>query len=280
MKKVFRFAPLTALLLGGALAAPTVLNVTATGRGYDAPASVQAGYVQLTLTNTAKTHVDVGVFRLKPGVTEAQFRAGLTAVATHSSPDADVRLNQLIDLLGGAGDPAAGQTTSSAVIHLTPGRYLLASTDSDDATHKTALSMGYYRPLTVTGPALNNAPAPADYALKMVDYHFDLPTNVTAGSHTWHLSNAGKEPHFALLARLLPGKTLKDAMTALMSSDQKGPPPVDFEHSVYAQVLTTGQSEDVTWKLGAGQYVVVCFIASKNGVEHAQMGMAQELVVR
>jgi hypothetical protein len=98
--------------------------------------------------------------------------------------------------------------------------------------------------------------------------------------HTWHITNTGKEPHFALLAKLMPGKTFKDAMTTLMSQDQKGPPPVDFQHSVYAQVMTTGQGEDVTWNLAAGHYVVVCFVASKNGVPHAQMGMAQELVVK
>ncbi|GMA15422.1 hypothetical protein E5F05_00385 (plasmid) [Deinococcus metallilatus] len=278
MNHVQLLAPLV-LALGTASAAPTVLNLTATGQGYAGPATVQAGYVQVNLQNTSGMPVDVGVFRLKPGVTEAQFRAAGTAVATMAAKDADYNLGQMVDVLGGVGDVQPGKS-DSAVLHLPPGTYILASLDADEATHKTALSLGYEKPLTVTGPELSNAPAGADYTVNMVDYRFVLPTNVTAGPHTWHVMNSGQEPHFALLARLLPGKTMQDVMNAIMSSDQSGPPPVDFEHSVFAQVLTTGQAEDVTWNLTPGQYAVVCFVASKNGMEHARMGMLQELTVK
>jgi len=272
-------AVLLTFALGVASAAPTPLTVTATATGYAAPASVQAGFVRIHFLNSGTMPVDLGFFRLRPGVTEAQFKVAATAVASNSAKDASDRLNQMVEVVGGVGDVQPGKS-DSATVQLTPGTYLLASLDADDQTHATALSKGFLKSITVTGPVLNNAPDTADYTIKMVDYRFELPGNAAAGTHTWHVMNAGKEPHFALLAKLLPGKTFTDAMTALMSSDQQGPPPVDFQHSVFAQVLTTGHAEDVSWNLEAGHYVVVCFVTSKDGVPHAQMGMAQELVVK
>ena len=278
MKHLKWLLSLTALL-SSALAAPTVLSITATGKGYAAPASVQAGYVQVNLKNSSKAAVDIGFFRLKPGVTLAQFRAVGIAVATEAAKDAGDRLNQLVEMAGGVRNVAPG-TSNSVTLHLRPGKYVLASLTADDTTHKTAISDGYLGSLTVTGPALNNPPPAADYRINMVDYRFVLPTHVMAGTHTWHILNSGKELHYALLAKLLPGKTMKDAMKSLMGRDQSAPPPVDFQHSTYSEPVTKGQAEDVTWTLGAGDYVVVCFIMNKNGVPHAQMGMAQELVVK
>ena len=277
--KYFTALALLSLALGTASAAPINLTVKATSAGYDAPASVQAGYVTVTFKNSGKMPVDLGFFRLKPGVTQAQFQAAGTAVATNSAKDASYQLNQLVEVLGGVGDVQPGKS-DSVTVQLAPGQYYLASLDANDQTHQTALSQGYLKAITVTGPALSNAPGKADYAINMVDYKFELPSDVAAGQHTWHITNSGQEPHFALLAKLMPGKTFDDAMAALMSQDQSGPPPVDFEHSVYAQVLTTGHAEDVNWNLEAGHYVVVCFVSSKDGVPHAQMGMAQELVVK
>lgn len=272
-------APALVLALGSAASTPTALNVSAGGHGYDAPASVQAGYVTLTLSNRSRLPVDIGFFRLKPGASEAQFRKLGTKVATQSARDADYRLAAVVDAVGGVGDVQPGKS-SAATFQLRPGRYILASLDADDKTKKTAMSQGYYRYLTVTGPALSNAPASADYTINMVDYRFQLPGNVTAGRHTFHITNTGREAHFTLLARLLPGKTMQDVMKAMSSKDQSAPPPVDFAHSSFAQVITSGQAEDVTWNLDAGSYVAVCFVADRRGVPHAQMGMMQELVVR
>ncbi|MGY2897154.1 hypothetical protein [Deinococcus sp. UYEF24] len=280
MNHVNLLAPLSlALALSSALATPTPLRVTATDKGYAAPTRLQAGYVTVTFKNSGKMPVDLGFFRLKPGVTEAHFRAAGTAVATSSVKDASFRLNQLVDAVGGVGDQQPGRS-DSATLHLLPETYLMASLDADEKTHKTALSMGYLKAITVTGPEVSNAPAAADYTIKMVDYRFELPTNAAAGVHTWQVSNAGEEPHFALLAKILPGKTMKDVIAALMSNDQSAPPPVDFQHSSYAQVVTAGQTETVRRNLSKGSYAVVCFVMSEDGVPHAVMGMAQELVVK
>ncbi|THF84303.1 hypothetical protein E7T09_20000 [Deinococcus sp. KSM4-11] len=273
-----RLLVLSALSLGSAVAAPTPLTVTATASGYRAPATVAAGAVTVTFKNSGKIPVDLAFFRLKPGVTDAQFQAAATAVATQSAKDASWKLNQMVEVAGGVGDVPPGQS-GAATITLVPGKYLLASLDADEKTHKTALSMGFLKTITVTGSAMGSAPA-ADYKINMVDYRFELPTNATAGRHTWQVMNSGKEPHFALVAKLMPGKTLKDAMAALMSQSQSGPPPMDFEHAVFAQVLTTGHAETVTWNLSKGSYVVVCFVATKDGTEHARMGMLQQLDVK
>ena len=272
---------LLALALGSASAAPTVLSLTATGKGYAGPKAVQAGHVQVNLKNASKSVVDIGFFRLRPGVTDAQFKAALLPVllSTNKAKDSDYHLSKIADVLGGTVNALPGGS-ASAVVHLTPGRYIIASTFIDEATHKAALMNGYFQPLTVTGPLLSNPPKPADYALKMVDYRFELPASVTPGTHTWYLSNAGQELHFALFAKLLPGKTLKDVMAAMMGGPEVGPPPMDFEHAIFSPALTSGQAQNLSLNLSAGTYAVMCFVKSKNGVEHAQMGMLQELRVK
>ncbi|OLV20011.1 secreted protein [Deinococcus marmoris] len=255
-----------------------MLSLTATGKGYAGLGAVQAGHVQVNLKNASKTVVDIGFFRLRPGVTDAQFKAALLPVLmpTPQARDADYKLSKIADVLGGTVNALPGGSVS-AVLHLTPGRYIIASTFIDETTHKAALSEGYFQPLTVTGPLLNNPPKPADYALKMVDYRFELPARVTPGTHTWHLSNSGQELHFAVIAKLLPGKTIKDVT---MGGDGAGPPPLDFEHAVFSPALTSGQAQDLSLNLSAGTYAVMCFVRSKSGVEHAQMGMVQELRVK
>ena len=262
---------------GSAPAAPTPFNLTATSTGYSGPSTVQAGYVAVQLTNTSKIPVDAAFFRLKPGVTETKFRAAVSAALLNTSKDATYRLGQMVDIPGGAATATPGGRTS-AVVHLTPGRYLLSSSGSDEATHKSFMSMGYYKVITVSGPEVSNAPARADYTAKMLDFRFELPTSVVAGKHTWHLTNAGKEIHFMLVAKLLPGKTVKDVMAAMMSKNAE--PPVDFQHAQESQALTAGQAQDLSLDLSAGTYAVVCFVSSKDGTEHAAMGMLQELVVR
>ena len=262
---------------GSAPATPTPFNLTATSTGYSGPSTVQAGYVAVDLSNTSKMPVDAAFFRLRPGVSEAQFRAALSATALHSVKNADYKLAQMADVLGGPGTTGPGGH-ASAVVHLTPGRYLLSSGSSDFGGHNSLMSLGYYKAVTVTGPELNNAPSMADYTSKMLDFRFELPASVAAGTHTWHLSNEGKEAHFMLVAKLLPGKTIKDVMAAMMSST--GPPPVDFQHAQGSQALTAGQAQNFSLDLSTGHYAVVCFIGSKDGTEHAAMGMLQELVVQ
>ena len=269
--------PAISLSHGSAPATPTPFNLTATGTGYSGPNTVQAGYVEVQLTNASKMPVDAAFFRLKPGVTEAQFKAAASAALRNASKDATYRLGQMVDIPGGTATATPGGRTS-AVVHLTPGRYLLSSSGSDEATHRSYMSMGYYKAITVIGPELNNAPAPADYTAKMLDFRFELPASVAAGKHTWHLTNAGKEIHFMLVAKLLPGKTVKDVMAAMMSNDAE--PPVDFQHAQESQALTAGQAQDFSLNLSAGHYAVVCFVSSKGGTEHAAMGMLQELVVK
>lgn len=279
----FWLLALLSLSPGAVAAAPTPLNVTATATGYTAPANVQAGYVKLSFTNKGKFPLDVGFYRLKPGATEAQFKTLMTQMTTNAAKDAAYRLIPVTDLVGGVNETPPGESDSATFL-LKPGRYIIATTTTDEKTRKPLLSAGYYSYLNVTGPALDNPPPKADYRIDMLDYRFALPASVTAGRHSWHIMNSGKEAHFIVMFKLRPGKTVDDLMKALMSQDQPGPPPtdgpIDESFHLASQALTGGQAMDVTWTIPKGQYALVCFVQDKRGVPHAMMGMVRELTVR
>lgn len=266
------------LALGSAaLAAPTQLNLTASKSGYGGPTSVAAGLTNVTLHNTAAMPIGAQLFKLRPGVTSAQVLRAIDYTLTQHKPDGDAKLAALIEAYGGPADTAPG-TTSAAEVVLTPGEYLVVSMGSDDATHKTYPSMGYRQDLTVTGSAGATALPKADYTARLVDYRFEMPNQVKAGTHSWNVVNAGQEPHFMFLAKIKPGKTMQDVMAAMQS--QKGEPPVDFQHATGTQALTTGRANVVSLNLTPGRYFVACFITSpKTGKDHAAMGMVKELTV-
>ena len=89
------------------------------------------------------------------------------------------------------------------------------------------------QPLTVTEtPGVTQAGASVSYLpetapdvhLELFDYGFKLSKPLTAGKHTIHVMNIGTQEHEAVLMKLVPGKTMKDA-DAWFESGMKGPSP-------------------------------------------------------
>jgi hypothetical protein len=109
------------------------------------------------------------------------------------------------------------------------------------------------------------------------DFAFTAPDSIQAGLVTLRMRNVGREPHHAQLMRLNTNVTIEQFMTAL----SQGPGPAMQLVSLTggpALVDPNGTSEVIV-DLPEGQYVLVCFVESPDGVPHLAKGMVRPMRV-
>jgi len=111
--------------------------------------------------------------------------------------------------------------------------------------------------------------------MKMTDYAFDLSQPITAGKHVIRIENSATQSHEVVIGRLLPGKTMRQALTWL-NEGQKGPAPVTGLGG--ASGLAKGRHQFITMNFEPGRYVLLCFIPdAKDNKPHTDHGMAKEI---
>ena len=131
------------------------------------------------------------------------------------------------------------------------------------------------------GATATAAAAPAANVVHVVtkDFSFEAPAQIPAGLTTLHLMNEGKELHQAQIIKLTEGKTFDD-FTAAMKVMKPGTPPPSWIVALGGPNATPpGGTAAATSTLEPGNYALVCFIPSTNGVPHAMKGMTRGLVV-
>jgi hypothetical protein len=118
------------------------------------------------------------------------------------------------------------------------------------------------------------APAPTLVTITASDYAFAAPATVPAGLTTVRLVNQGKEMHHAQLVRLDEGHTVQELMQA------GGGPVPEWAHFVGGpNVPAPNGFTEATMQLQAGNYALLCFIPSPDGVPHLMKGMVKALTV-
>src|SRR5690349_10307996 len=118
-------------------------------------------------------------------------------------------------------------------------------------------------------------PAEAPRAPRLVtvtakDYAFEAPASIPAGTVTLRLVNKGKEFHHVSIMKLEQGKTLADLNKAMESH---GPPPAWLVDVGGPNPTALGTTTEATLTLDAGNYVMMCFIPSPDGMPHMMKGM-------
>jgi hypothetical protein len=108
------------------------------------------------------------------------------------------------------------------------------------------------------------------------DFGFEAPAKIPAGVTTIHLTNQGSELHQAQLIKLEQGKTIEDLAQALKNP---GPPPAWVKFVGGPNAVPQGKEANATSVLEPGQYAILCFIPSADGVMHAAKGMVRGLEV-
>jgi uncharacterized cupredoxin-like copper-binding protein len=100
---------------------------------------------------------------------------------------------------------------------------------------------------------------------------------VPAGLITLRLSDAGKEPHQAVVMRLDSGKTIADLQVLVSNPDMRVPGWLAFPTGV--SVIAPGDSGNATALLTPGHYVMGCFISGADGKPHIMKGMMRPFEV-
>jgi hypothetical protein len=126
--------------------------------------------------------------------------------------------------------------------------------------------------------ACQSAAKPPEVAITAKEYAYDVPGSIGGGVVTLKLSNAGKEPHMAMLFRLNDGVTLDQFNVALKEPDPSG---VFALGSLASGVNTTppGATQATTLDLKAGDYAVLDFGAGEDQVPYMAKGMLKPFKV-
>ena len=128
-------------------------------------------------------------------------------------------------------------------------------------------------------PSTVSQTAPNTVHIIAKDYSFDAPAQVSAGLTTLHMMNQGKEAHQAGLIKLGEGKTFEDLTAAMKAMKPNTPPPTWVSFVGGPNAAAPGGSSESTQMLEPGNYALICFIPSSDGVPHAMKGMMRGLVV-
>jgi hypothetical protein len=118
---------------------------------------------------------------------------------------------------------------------------------------------------------------PQEITINSKNYFFVAPDTIESGLTTIHLRNSGPALHHAQIIKLPEGKTVDDLLN---ETKQKG-------EAAFAQVglfggpnaPTPGGEATVTVDLQPGNYALICFIPTAEGVPHLMKGMTRALTV-
>lgn len=107
------------------------------------------------------------------------------------------------------------------------------------------------------------------------DYRFDAPAEIPAGLTSIRLVNRGPSLHHIQLLKLEEGKTLDDFLAAMKGEafpkwaiEAGGPAPPEV-----------GSTSTSIQALEPGNYALICFIPSADGMPHVMKGMSRAMKV-
>jgi hypothetical protein len=242
----------------------------------EAPKTIEAGAVEVTLRNDGKGPHDAQLIRVD-GNRSADDVIGATVDTEDGAP-----IPAWVHGGGGLGTVKPGQIATVTEV-LEPGTYYVvdSETSGGEGEGKPNARKGGVAKLTVTGEASGELPA-TDATISAKEYGFEVTGDFKAGKNTFTFENTGEELHHVLAFPIVKGKTIADAKKLFASqSEPKGPPPVDFEGGVSTSVLDGGEEQIADFDLKKGKYALICFINNrKGGPPHVAMGMIAELDVK
>ncbi len=113
--------------------------------------------------------------------------------------------------------------------------------------------------------------------IKAGDHFFEAPAQIEAGLVSFKMDNTGQEAHHMQLIRLNDDVTVEQFQTTLQQDPEALMALVSLPGGV--GVIEPGQQGEVVLDLTEGQYYLLCFIPSPDGVPHMAKGMIQPLTV-
>lgn len=251
-----------------------VVTITARDYAFEAPDSVEAGYVTLRLLSRGQELHHVQMVRLDEGHTLKDLFEAMK--------DPAAKPPKWMVEVGGPNAPVPGGE-SAASLTLVPSRYaLICFIPSPDGTPH--IMKGMAKELVVV-PAKSAAAraAKAPNAAKarittvtLSDYDFTLSSPLVAGEQTLRFVNTAAQHHEMFIAALAPGKKAIDL--AQWAEKQEGPPPGMPIGGVTG--IDEGEFNDIMLTLAPGEYALICFLPDvKDGKPHFVYGMIKQVSV-
>lgn len=250
--------------------APRVVAVRAFDYGFRAPASVPAGTITFRLTNDGKEVHHLWIVRLNEGKTPADFMRAMNAWGSA------LKMPVWAIDVGGPNNVGSGETAEGTMT-LEPGTYMLVCwVQSPDG--RPHVMKGMIKSLRVTAQGATAAAEPTpDVVMTLDDYSFTVSSPIKAGRRTIRFENRATQSHEAVIAKLLPDKTLAQAII-WMNAGQAGPSPVEMLGG--ASGIAKGRHMFITADFTPGKYALLCFIPdAKTGKPHTAHGMAKEITI-
>lgn len=238
----------------------------------EAPSSVEAGAVRITLENRGDTLHDAQLFKLDRGRTGADLLDGvLEGVDSAPKP-------RWMHPAGGVAPvrPGASATTTQV---LEPGTYYIADTqERDDGRRRTNAAKGGLAKLTVTGEAGGTLPKTSAVITATDDEAFRAQ-GLRAGRNRVTFRNASRELQQVVFLPVPDrGKLTPAARATLTSAQGTAWVPVDVEGTRATVALDTGREQVTELTLEPRRYVLASFVSKRaGGVPQAYQGMASVL---
>lgn len=247
-----------------------VVAVRAYDYGFRAPQSVPAGTITFRLTNDGKEVHHLWIVRLNEGRTPSEFMKSMNAWGSA------LKMPEWAVDVGGPNNVGSG-ATADGTMTLDPGTYMLVCwVQSPDGRPHVMKGMVKALRVTAQGATAPAEPTP-DVVMTLDDYSFTVSNPITAGHRTIRFENRANQSHEAVIARLLPDKSLTQAIV-WMNEGQAGPPPVEALGG--ASGIAKGRHMFITADFTPGKYVLLCFIPdAKTGKPHSAHGMAKEITI-
>lgn len=247
------------------------LTATRDGRlALSAPRRADAGVVDIEFENSTQDPHQAQLVKVDGSHTRDDV---VDAVTGH---DEDIPAWLLVE--GGVGNTAGGQTRS-AKVRLTPGRYFVVDTATDENDNSYA-KRGAVAELTVSGGSDGAVPA-SGARIEARDYEFTVPA-LRAGNEMVTFENVGAQPHLLVAAPIAPGKSIADVEAAFTAPQDQAPdgPPLDFSKATTLAAVEGNRTVATTISLEKGNYAFICFLSDRGGgAPHYTLGMLQEASV-
>jgi hypothetical protein len=244
----------------------TLFPVTTRDYAFEAPDSVAAGRVRLVMHNEAPSYHHVQILRIDSALS---FDEAVASLPENGNIPAGMTP------VGGAEGADSIARDVTVDVPLQPGRYLLiCRINAPDGKPHSA--HGMVRPFVAVASAAEPDLPTADLTIDMADYAFMGPDTLRAGERRILVVNRGPDEHHLAVARLMPGKTLADAM----QDPTPGQAPALMVLGGTAG-LAAGERNVVHLTLEPGPYALFCFVSTPNSkqMQHYKIGMVRSLTV-
>lgn len=270
---------------GIASVAPTVVPLSSANHAFQAPDTIDAGWITFRFTNNDSDIHYAHIVQLDSGRTVAELlEAYATAIRT-SGP----RPKWVKRFGGPGGTPPGG--TSEITQRLEPGTYVWICPIEDEEGNPH-FGVGESKAFVVREPAHASGeatPPVASANVRLLDFTFAVDSQLTAGAHTIRVENAGVEPHDLVMMKLAPGETLDDVRAFMNPEQARRPGEADrpqaplksLENGVGGiAAIAPGMQVFFATSLTPGDYVLVCMATAPDGRSHIEHGMIQQITVR